>query len=90
MPVLQCSHCSSQFSPYPPNHRCEKCGSLLFYTYDFDQLKTAVLPEPFTFWKFKQYLPEVRNMVSMGEGGTPLHKAERLAKELGLKSLYLR
>ncbi|MCJ7613644.1 threonine synthase [Candidatus Bathyarchaeota archaeon] len=26
----------------------------------------------------------------MGEGGTPLHKAERLAKELGLQSLYLK
>ena len=29
-------------------------------------------------------------MVSLGEGGTPLHKAERLAKLVGLKELYLK
>jgi threonine synthase len=29
-------------------------------------------------------------MVSLGEGGTPLHKAERLAKAVGLKDLYLK
>jgi threonine synthase len=29
-------------------------------------------------------------MVSLGEGGTPLHKAERLAKNMGLTKLYLK
>jgi threonine synthase len=29
-------------------------------------------------------------MVSLGEGGTPLHKADRLAKTVGLKNLYLK
>ena len=90
MTVLQCSQCSSCFSPFPPKHKCEKCGSLLDYTYDFERLKHVVLPESFTFWKFKPYLPEVRTVVTLGEGGTPLHKAERLAKEIGLKSLYLK
>jgi len=32
----------------------------------------------------------MQNMVSLGEGGTPLHKAERLAKSVGLKELYLK
>lgn len=35
-------------------------------------------------------LPPVEHMVSLGEGGTPLHKAERLAKATGLKELYLK
>ena len=35
-------------------------------------------------------LPPVKHMVSLGEGGTPLHKAERLAKAVGLKKLYLK
>jgi threonine synthase len=90
MTVLQCSHCSSRFPPFPPKHKCEKCGRLLDYAYDFGQLKNAVLSKPFTFWKFRPYLPGVRNVVTLGEGGTPLHKAERLAKEIGLKSLYLK
>jgi len=90
MTVLQCSKCLSLFSPFPPKHKCEKCGSLLDYTFDFEHLKDVILPKPFTFWKFKPYLPEVSNVVTLGEGGTPLHKAERLAKKIGLKSLYLK
>jgi len=35
-------------------------------------------------------LPPVKHEVSLGEGGTPLHKAERLAKTVGLKELYLK
>ena len=31
-----------------------------------------------------------QQMVSLGEGGTPLHKAERLAKTMGLTNLYLK
>ena len=42
------------------------------------------------FWKYKQLLPPVKHVVSLGEGGTPLHKAERLAKAIGLKELYLK
>jgi threonine synthase len=35
-------------------------------------------------------LPPVKHMISLGEGSTPLHKAERLAKVVGLKNLYLK
>ncbi len=35
-------------------------------------------------------LPPVEHIISLGEGGTPLHKAERLAKTMSLKQLYLK
>jgi len=35
-------------------------------------------------------LPPTKAMISLGEGGTPLHKAERLAKAAGFKQLYLK
>ena len=35
-------------------------------------------------------LPPVQHKVSLGEGGTPLHKADRLAKTIGLKELFLK
>jgi threonine synthase len=35
-------------------------------------------------------LPPARHVVSLGEGGTPLHKAERLARSIDLKELYLK
>jgi len=90
MTVLRCSQCSTTFAPYPPRYKCEKCGSLLSYAYDFEQLKRIAFTGPTTFWKFKPLLPEVRNIVTMGEGGTPLHKAERLAKRIGLDAVYLK
>lgn len=42
------------------------------------------------FWRYKRMLPPVRNVVTLGEGGTPLHKAERLADKLGLNEVYLK
>ncbi|MEM3608811.1 MAG: threonine synthase [Candidatus Bathyarchaeia archaeon] len=46
--------------------------------------------KPSRFWRYKSLLPPVKHMVSLGEGGTPLHRAERLAKAVGLKNLYLK
>jgi threonine synthase len=90
MAILQCSNCLSVFPAFPPKYSCEKCGNLLDFTYDFEELKDVELSKRFTFWKFKHYLPAVKNLVTLGEGGTPLHKAERLAKKLRLKNLYLK
>jgi threonine synthase len=45
---------------------------------------------PIGFWRYKQVLPFTHQIISLGEGGTPLHKAERLAKTMGLSSLYLK
>lgn len=41
-------------------------------------------------WRYKQMLPPVHHIISLGEGGTPLLRAERLAKANGLKELYLK
>jgi len=90
MATLQCTQCSATFKPYPPKYECERCGGLLEYTYDFEQLKPRKISGPFTFWRYKPFLPEVTNVVSMGEGGTPLHKAERLAEKIGLRGVYLK
>jgi len=90
MAFLQCSQCSATFVSYPPRHKCEKCGGPLGYAYDFDRLREPLFTGSITFWKFRPLLPEVGNIVTMGEGGTPLQKAERLAKNVGLNVLYLK
>ncbi len=90
MMALRCSQCSAIFAVYPPRYKCEKCGGLLGYTFDFEQLKETGLTGPIAFWKYRPLFPEVRNVVTMGEGGTPLHRAERLAKKIGLNVVYLK
>ncbi len=90
MTTLQCTRCSTSFKPYPSRHRCEKCGGLLEYTHDFELQKETELTGPFAFWRYKPLLPDVKTMITLGEGGTPIHKAERLAKKIGLETLYLK
>jgi len=88
--VLRCVHCGAKFPTYPLRSNCEKCAGTLEYTADFAKGCEVKFSGSMGFWRYKQMLPPVQCMVSLGEGGTPLHKAERLAKNLGLKELYLK
>lgn len=90
MTNLHCSQCPANFEPFPPQARCTKCGGLLEYTYDFDRLKKGKLAGSLSFWRYRPYLPEVKHVVTMGEGGTPLQQAKRLGGAAGLKAVYLK
>jgi len=90
MVILRCTECSATFKPHPTRYRCGRCGGLLEYVYDYGRLAERKLPPAFTFWRYRPWLPEVKRVVSMGEGGTPLHRAERLAERVGLSHLYIK
>ncbi|HDM44993.1 MAG TPA: pyridoxal-phosphate dependent enzyme, partial [Candidatus Bathyarchaeota archaeon] len=90
MSVLRCTQCSAVLKPYPPRHRCPECGGLLEYELDYERLKDRAFQGSFNFWRYRSLLPEVKNVASMREGGTPLHRAERLGERIGLKHLYLK
>jgi threonine synthase len=88
--VLRCVRCGSEFPTYPLRSNCTKCAGILEYKADHPRAVEVKFSGPLRFWRYKQMLPPVRHMVSLGEGGTPLHRAERLAKSLGFKELYLK
>lgn len=88
--ILKCTRCGSKFPPYPPQGICEKCGGILEYEVSLPKKHKIKFSGPLRFWRYKPLLPPVKHIISLGEGGTPLHKATRLAKELGLKILYLK
>jgi len=88
--MLQCIRCGSQFPTYPLRGNCERCAGILEYTADLPKGREVKFSGPIGFWRYKQMLPPVQHVISLGEGGTPLHKAERLAKTIGLKELYLK
>jgi len=90
MAILRCTQCSATQEQYPPKFKCEECGGLLQYTYDFKRLSGTKLAGSFSFWRYKPFLPEVKSTVTMGEGGTPMHRAERLARKMGLRAVYLK
>lgn len=87
---LKCVQCSSKSPFYPPKNKCEKCGGSLEYAVDFPKNRKIKFSGKLRFWRYRSLLPPVQHVVSLGEGGTPLRKAERLAERLGLRELYLK
>jgi threonine synthase len=87
-PSLTCPHCGKRYNE-APRHTCEKCGSILEY-----RLERGTGPinftGPLTFWRYRPVLPKTIKTVSLGEGGTPLQKAQRLAETLQIENLYLK
>ncbi|MEM0095936.1 MAG: threonine synthase [Candidatus Bathyarchaeia archaeon] len=90
MAFLECVACGSKFDAFPPRILCGNCGGTLEYNYDYERFKAAKFTERFSFWRYRQFLPEVKNIVSMGEGGTPLHKAHRISKNVGFTNFYFK
>jgi len=88
--MLRCIRCGTEFPVYPLRSKCEKCGGTLEFIADLPEGEKLKLSGTQGFWRYREMLPPVKHMISLGEGGTPLHKAERLAKAVGLKDLYLK
>ena len=76
---------------------CQSCGRSLFVRYDLDRgtgekLRSGLSAGVSTLWRYRELLP-VRsdaNIVSLGEGFTPLLRMEGLAERLGLTDLWLK
>jgi threonine synthase len=64
--------------------------------YQYDQVRwkwDAELPQRlFDMWRYQELLPlrDSANLVTMGEGGTPLYKAKNVGMMLGLRHLYVK
>jgi threonine synthase len=85
-------------------YRCESCGGLLEVRHDVDALKQrsaadwralldSRLGRTSGVWSKKEVvLPELdnKNIVSLGEGNTPLIKSERFARQLGIGDIYIK
>jgi threonine synthase len=88
--ILKCLQCNHEFQLYPPKDKCDKCGGTLEYEISLPKGHGIRFSENPGFWRYKPLLPPVRHIISLGEGDTPLHKAERLARSTGLRELYLK
>jgi threonine synthase len=95
--VLECIDCRTQ-SPYSPRTPlCPKCGSPWREArYDYPTLAHTfaiqLRERPFYFWRYLDLLPirNASNIVTLGEGGTPLHHAPNLGLMLGLPNLFIK
>ena len=95
---LKCSRCARIYKLDEKPVMCiNRDLGRLDIIYDYEAIKDAISREElskrsFNMWRYFEFLPvsDRRYIISLGEGGTPLIRANRLAEALGLKNLYLK
>lgn len=92
---LVCKECAAEYDA-GAIHVCEFCFGPLEVKYDYDKIKSKVSREsiekgPNSIWRYRDFLPVASEQpIDVGTGMTPLVKANRLARRLGLKNLYIK
>jgi len=92
---LKCRECGAPYQ-LEPIAICEECFGPLEVDYDYDAIKTTLTREEIagrekTMWRYRELLPlENEPTVGLNTGCTPLVRAERLAKALGVGELYIK
>jgi len=95
MKALKCRECGREY-PLAATHVCEFDFGPLEVVYDYERIKqnfsrATVESRPPTMWRYRELLP-VANEPTVGfqVGFTPLVKADRLARRLGIKELWIK
>lgn len=94
---LECTVCGKT---YPHNQLVNVsacCGKVLYARYDLNRIRSEIdrdklAARPDGMWKFSELLPvdDPENVVSLGEGGTPLIRIINLAADLGAPNVYVK
>jgi threonine synthase len=90
-------HCAATYPPDRDLLLCPKCENLLEADYDYARLareldRDALWRRPDDVWRWRELLPvlDPSKIVTLGEGGTPLLRADRLARACGVRELWLK
>jgi threonine synthase len=84
-----CLNCRTRLKPRKIFYKCENCGEVLDIIYDYGEIKKGIPKNfsqiPISHWKYRLFYPFEKNLVSLGEGNTPLIFSEKLSKRLNSK-----
>lgn len=92
---LECSLCKQRFDAGQAANLCD-CGGPLLVRFDLSTIRTRWLRRdvshgPSTMWRYAPVLPPSDpNIVTLGEGWTPLLRARRLGSHIGAESLWVK
>lgn len=92
---LKCRECGREYA-VDPIYVCEFCFGPLEAIYDYDGIrkvltKERILSRPQNLWRYRELLPIDGEPTSgLNSGFTPLVKADKLGKVVGLKELYIK
>ncbi|MGC9942150.1 MAG: threonine synthase [Verrucomicrobiota bacterium] len=95
MKALKCRECGREY-PLTATHVCEFDFGPLEVAYDYDRIKksltkAAIESRAKSMWRYRELLP-IAGEPTVGRqvGYTPLIKADRLAKKLGIRELWIK
>jgi threonine synthase len=92
---LRCRECGRAY-PKQPLAGCEDCFAPLEVDYDYEAISRVLSRElvagrPKTMWRYRELLPIERDpVVGLATGATPLIRADRLGRALGIRDLYIK
>lgn len=95
MKALKCRECGREY-PLEATHVCEFDFGPLEVAYDYPRIKKRLTRKhieerPRTMWRYRELLPVAGEpTVGFQVGYTPLVKADRLAKRLGIRELWIK
>ncbi len=94
---LECTYCGRRYSADRPIRTCPECGKVLYPRYDLDAARrsldrSSLAGRPPNMWRYFEVMPvrDESNVVTLGEGFTPLFRADRLGRELGVANLFIK
>jgi threonine synthase len=94
---LECSFCHREYEPGRLRNVCTECGKPLLVRYDLKRIakfmtRQSLFARRADLWRYRELLPVRRedNIVTLGEGWTPLLHAKTLGESLGLSELYVK
>lgn len=94
---LECGMCGEKLTAQRAWNLCPKCSKPLLARYDLESVKKVVNPDLFchrepNMWRYKEVMPvsDPCNIMTLGEGFTPLRHARRLGEEVGCATLFIK
>ena len=90
---LVCTKCGASYERDRRVNVCAACGGALFPRYHLARLdRDSPSGRARSIWRWHEMMPveDPSNVVTLGEGGTPLLRADRLAARSGFRDLWIK
>ena len=91
--ALSCRECGATV-PLGPHYACADCFGPLEVAYEFGKItRETIAAGPRSIWRYRGLLPvpsNVQETRNLEPGGTPLVRADNLARELGMRALWVK
>ena len=94
---LECTACAARYEAGRLYNVCAQCGKPLYARYDLHAAgatltKDSLRSRRSDMWRYREVLPvsDDENIVTLGEGWTPVLHAERLGTDVGIGRLLIK